>query len=238
MGILNTTPDSFYDGGLHDGAVESCRRVDALLEQGADIIDIGGESSRPGAPVVSAALQLERVTPALVHAVKRGARVSIDTTNPEVAERALSLGASIVNDVSCLRDEGLAKAAHKHGATLIVTHCRQPMQKMEGFSKYPREAYSDVVSDVQREWLLARARAEQQGVARERIWFDPGLGFCKNAEQSLELLARPDESPALGAVAAPAPRRKPFIGGVDGSRAQQRLGGSIAASLVAVQKAD
>ena len=187
MGVLNATPDSFYDGGRYLGAESARARVDALIEAGADIIDIGGESSRPGAPKVSAEEQIERIDAALSHAVARSQLVSVDTTEPAVADYALSRGAACVNDVSCLADSELARVCARHSATLIVMHARGAMQHMAGFSEYPDDAYGDVVEDVLLEWRAARDRALREGLSRESIWLDPGIGFAKNARQSFEL---------------------------------------------------
>lgn len=235
MGILNVTPDSFFDGGRHSGASASCARVDALLAEGADLIDIGGESTRPGAPAVPPALQIERIEPALRHAVARGATVSVDTASPEVAAHALQLGAQIINDVSCLANPALARVAAAHQATLILMHSRGSMTDMPGFSQYPEDGYGDVVEDVRREWRQGRDRALAAGIPRDKIWFDPGLGFNKNAKQSLALLARLDEFSSEGVPIVVGASRKSFIANVDGSSPADRLGGSIAACLLATK---
>ena len=235
MGVLNTTPDSFYDGGRYDQVAAGIARVDALLEEGADIIDIGGESTRPGAEPVAAAEQLRRITPALEHAVARGACVSVDTTLPEVAAKALALGAEIVNDVSCLADPELARVAAHAGAPLIVMHSRGPMSNMAGFSQYPKDGYGDVVVDVLREWRAARDRALAVGMTEAHVWLDPGLGFAKNAEQSLTLLTRLSEL-SHGTPLVVGPSRKSFIAALDGAPPEERLGGTIAACLAAVAR--
>src|SRR5262245_42711708 len=165
MGVLNVTPDSFFDGGRYVEAEASRQRVDRLLAEGAAIIDIGAESSRPGASAIPAAAQLDRLAPALKYAVSRGAMVSIDTTNAEVADEALRLGARLVNDVSCLSDAELAAAAARHGATLVLMHARGALGAMKGFSDYPDAGYGDVVNDVRTEWRAARERATARGLA-------------------------------------------------------------------------
>jgi|SRR6187399_12909 len=235
MGILNVTPDSFFDGGHYAGVRLSCARVDALLEEGADLIDIGGESTRPGAPSVPPALQLERIEPAVKHALERGAIVSVDTAAPEVAEHVLRLGAQIINDVSCLADPALAKVAAAHQAILILMHARGSMTDMGGFSKYPDHGYRDVVEEVRREWREARDRALAAGVARDKIWFDPGLGFNKNARHSLTLLGRLNEFQSEGVPIVLGASRKSFIAEVDGASPGDRLGGSIAACILATK---
>ena len=151
MGVLNVTPDSFYDGGRHATPEAAARRIDELLAEGADILDIGGESSRPGAEPVPAAEQIRRIEPAVRYAVDRGALVSVDTTSPEVAEHALRLGAVLVNDVSCLADPELAAVCARFGSGLVIMHSRGPMSKMPGFSQYPETGYRDVVAEVDAE---------------------------------------------------------------------------------------
>ena len=148
MGVVNTTPDSFFDGGRYTEEEAARARVDDLLLANTTILDIGAESSRPGSVPVPAAEQIERMEAALEYAVSRGALVSVDTTDPEVADHALGKGARIVNDVSCLANDELATVAARHGAAMILMHSRGPMQKMPGFSQWPDDAYRDVVRDV------------------------------------------------------------------------------------------
>lgn len=234
MGVLNVTPDSFYDGGRFLDADRARARIDELVEEGAQIVDIGGESTRPGSEPVSAADQLARIEPAVRHAIARDdVLVSVDTSSPDVAERVLALGVHIINDVSCLADERLAAAVSKRRATLILMHAREPMSKMAGFSVYPDEAYSDVVADVRREWRIARDRAVALGVAPDDVWLDPGIGFSKNARQSFEILKRLSEFHDEGVPVVVGPSRKSFIGAVDPAPAEQRLGGTIAACVLA-----
>jgi dihydropteroate synthase len=236
MGVLNVTPDSFFDGGRYVEAEAARQRVDRLLAEGASIIDIGAESSRPGATPVPPERQLDRVEPALKYAVSRGAMVSIDTTSAEVAEQALRLGARFVNDVSCLSDTELAATAARHGATLVLMHARGVLGAMKGYSDYPDAAYSDVVTDVRSEWRAARDRATAEGLAPEDVWLDPGIGFAKNARQSFELLARLGELTREGVPVVVGPSRKSFISAVDGAVANERLGGTIAACLLAAER--
>jgi dihydropteroate synthase len=232
MGVVNATPDSFYAAGRSPDHEATRRRVDELAGEGAQLVDIGGESSRPGALPVSAAEQVERIEPAVRHAISRGdLLVSIDTTNPDVAEHMLKLGAGLINDVSCLADTGLARVAARHGAGLIIMHTRGILGSMTGFSEFPDEAYEDVVSEVRREWCAARDRAIAAGVPREHVWFDPGIGFAKNALQSFELLRRLQELADLGVPMVVGVSRKSFIRAVDDVGPEQRLGGTIAACL-------
>jgi dihydropteroate synthase len=237
MGVVNVTPDSFFDGGRYVEAKSAEARVDALLEAGATIVDVGGESTRPGAPPVDAAEQIRRIGPVVTYAVQRGALVSVDTTAPEVAECALSRwGARIINDVSCLANIELAHVAKRHDAAIVVTHSRGPMGKMAGFSRWPEDDYADVVAEVVSEWTRARDRAVEAGVRAEYVFFDPGFGFSKSARHSLELLGRLEELTATGAILVVGPGRKSFISAVDPSPPEERLGGTIAACILAVQR--
>lgn len=236
MGIVNATPDSFYDGGRFDEAEAARRQVDLLLEAGADLLDIGGESTRPGAEPVPESEQLRRIEPPLVHALERGAFVSVDTTLPGVARRALALGAHVINDVSCLARPELAEVVAEHRAVLLLMHSRGDMLRMPGFSQYPDDAYDDVVATVRSEWRLARDRAVSAGLSARSIWMDPGFGFHKNARHSLELLSRLRELASSGAPLVVGPSRKSFLGSLDGAPPEERLGGTVAACLHAASE--
>jgi dihydropteroate synthase len=236
MGVVNVTPDSFSDGGLFLAPSAAQAHIDALLSGGASIIDVGGESSRPGAEAVAPDEQIRRVGPAIDHAVQRGALVSIDTTSPEVADFALRRGARIVNDVSCLSDLELARVTARYGAAIVVTHSRGPMAKMAGFSRWPEADYGDVVADVKAEWSDARDRAVTLGVRPEHVFCDPGFGFSKSARHTLELLRRLHELTVTGALLVVGPGRKSFISAVHPSGPADRLGGTIAACILAVQR--
>jgi dihydropteroate synthase len=236
MGVLNVTPDSFYDGGRYLSGTAAAEKVDRMLSEGADIVDIGGESSRPGSESVPPSEQIARIEGAVRHALSRGAVVSIDTTSPEVADRMLRLGAHLINDVSCLDDTDLARVCAHHGAALLIMHSRGPMASMAGFSVYPDDAYDDVVTCVAREWRAARDRAVQVGMDPDRVFCDPGIGFGKNARHSFELLHGLERFKAEGATLVVGPSRKSFIRAVDEAPPEARLGGSIAACLLAVEK--
>ncbi len=248
MGVCNVTPDSFSDGGLHLAPEAARARVDELLAEGADIIDVGGESTRPRAEPVPAQVQIARVLDVVRYAAGRGECVSIDTTTPEVAAACLDAGASVVNDVSCLLDGALARVVAASGAALVLMHARGTQKEMPGFSRYPDDAYGDIVRDVCVEWETAAERARSAGVARDAIVMDPGFGFAKNARHSLELLARLGEvvRAVSGPVAAGA-SRKSFLavaaedapgGGTSKPQSTpptERLGASIAAALHAAR---
>lgn len=232
MGVCNVTPDSFSDGGRYLGAEAARARVDELLAEGADIIDVGGESTRPGAAPVPAVEQLSRILDVVRHAVERGACVSVDTTQPEVAAACLDAGACVVNDVSCLRNVDLAKVVAANVAGLILMHSRGTQEEMRGFSKYPDDAYGDVVADVCREWLAAAEVAVGCGVQWPGIVMDPGLGFAKNARQSMALLSRLTEvAEAVRAPVAVGASRKSFLLSVDAKAPPtERIGASLAAA--------
>lgn len=225
MGILNITPDSFSDGGRFDApdlAIDHARR---MIAEGADLIDIGAESTRPytGAEPVSAATELERLRPILADVVGLGTPVSIDTMKAEVADWALGAGAAVINDVWGLqRDPDMARVAARHGAPVIVMHNRETI-----------DPGLDIVADMIDFFRRSLDIAAQAGIARHRIAVDPGIGFGKTPEQSMTALARLG---ALGQLACPilvGASRKRFISTVTPSSPDQRLGGSIAAHLIA-----
>jgi dihydropteroate synthase len=234
MGVCNVTPDSFSDGGRYLEAKEARARVDELLAEGADVVDIGGESTRPGAAPVPPKEQLARVLDVVKYAADRGACVSVDTTSPEVAAACLDAGACAVNDVSCLRDDDLAKVVASSGAGMVIMHTRGTQADMTGFSEYPDDAYGDdVAGTVIQEWKMAASRAKAAGLADGAIWMDPGLGFAKNARHSMELLRhlwRFELSLPHGIVLGAS--RKSFLKLVDpDADPDDRIGASIAAAV-------
>jgi dihydropteroate synthase len=237
MGVCNVTPDSFSDGGRFLDGPAARARVDQLLSEGADVLDIGGESTRPGAPPVAPGEQLRRVLDVVRYAAERGAVVSVDTTHPDVAGACLEAGACVVNDVSCLRDQALAGVVASAGAALLLMHARGSQQDMRGFSQYPDEAYGDVVADVLAEWNAAASRAVSAGLGRSSLVMDPGLGFAKNARQSAALLARIGEVVrGVDVPVAVGASRKSFLAVVDADAPPgERTGASIAAALHAAR---
>lgn len=208
MGILNVTPDSFSDGGVHFDAGAAIRSALDMVEAGAAILDVGGESTRPGADPLPAEEELRRVAP-VIEAIASRANVpiSIDTYKAEVAERAMDLGALLINDISAFAyDPRIAEVAARRKAGVVLMHNRGRSANMYEFAEY-----GDVVEDVGRE-LVARADAAiAAGVARERIVLDPGFGFAKRASHSLEVLARLAEFHQLGYPILSGPSRKSFL---------------------------
>jgi dihydropteroate synthase len=243
MGVCNRTPDSFSDGGLYLDERAAEAHVRTLLAEGADIIDIGAESTRPGASPVNEGEQIARIGPLVRASVAMGALVSIDTTSPVVAEHALREGARIVNTVSLEPAAELGALASRSGAALVLMHSRGSMSEMRGYSVYDDDAYDDVVADVGREWRSAADRAMAAGLGREELVLDPGLGFAKNARHSMELCARLGELVALGFPVLVGASRKSFVAraAAAGKEAPlappaERLGGTIAATLACVAR--
>jgi dihydropteroate synthase len=229
MGVVNVTPDSFSDGGLYldpEAAIEHGRE---LVAAGAAILDVGGESTRPGAEEVPEAEELRRVVPVVEGLAGLGAEISVDTSKAAVAAAALAAGATIVNDVTALRgDPGMAALCAERGATVILMHMRGTPRTMQ-----LDPVYDDVVAEV-RAFLAARLEAAlAAGIDAERVWLDPGIGFGKTDAHNLELLRCLGELAALGGPLVVGTSRKSFIGRVDGSEAQERLGGTIASSVLA-----
>jgi dihydropteroate synthase len=229
MGVVNVTPDSFSDGGLYLDPERAIAHGEELAAAGAEILDIGGESTRPGAEEVSAAEELRRIEPVVAGLAGGGAAISIDTSKRAVAAAALDAGAEIVNDVTALRgDPGLAALCAERGATVILMHMLGTPRTMQD---EPR--YDDVVEDVKALLADRVEAATAAGIAEERIWLDPGIGFGKSVEHNLELLRRLAELGELGRPLVVGTSRKSFIGRVDGSDAGERLGGTIASSILA-----
>jgi dihydropteroate synthase len=228
MGVVNVTPDSFSDGGLFLDADAAVAHGEELARAGAEILDLGGESTRPGAEEVSAEEEMARVEP-VVAGLAETATVSIDTSKVEVAEAALDAGATIVNDVTALRgDPQIGALCADRDAGLILMHMQGDPRTMQ-----ENPTYDDVVADV-KAFLAERLEAAVgAGVAEERIRLDPGIGFGKALEHNLELLRRLGELRELGRPLVVGTSRKSFIGKIDGSEVGDRLGGTIASSVLA-----
>ncbi|RME37659.1 MAG: dihydropteroate synthase [Deltaproteobacteria bacterium] len=234
MGILNVTPDSFFDGGRHAGVDRALRRVDAMVAEGADLIDIGGESTRPGSAGVDAKTELERVLP-VVEAVRKRFAVplSIDTTKAVVAAACLDAGAHFVNDISGLNFEPeLVRPVVEHGAGLFVMHTPARPEVMQQHT-----GYRDIVAEVLSSLKSSVDRAVQAGVSRDRIAVDPGIGFGKDLQGNLTLLSRLDELATLGCPVLLGTSRKSFIGRLLGlDDPADRLHGTLATVALGVAR--
>ena len=230
MGVVNVTPDSFSDGGMFLDAERAVAHGRQLATEGAEILDIGGESTRPGAEAVSADEELGRVVPVIEGLAGGEVQVSIDTSKRAVAEVALDAGAEIVNDVTALRAEPeLAGLCADRGTEVVLMHMLGDPRTMQ-----ENPTYDDVVDDV-KGFLAERIEfATAEGIAEERIWVDPGIGFGKTVEHNLELLRRLAELTELGRPIVVGTSRKSFIGKLTGAPVDRRLGGTIASSVLAV----
>ena len=230
MGILNVTPDSFYDGGKHFDLVDTQKRIDAMIKEGAEIIDIGGESTRPGSKPVTVDEELERVIPAIEYISNNyEIPISIDTQKAEVAKKAVEAGACVVNDVGGLRNEDMISAVAKMKIPVIIMHMQGTPENMQ---KNPQ--YDDVVEDI-KEWLNERINtAEMAGIKRSDIIVDPGIGFGKNLKHNLEILGRLDEFKGMAGGVLLGASRKSFIGMMSGNEKGDRLTGSLSAAIMGV----
>lgn len=209
MGILNVTPDSFADGGKHFTFEHAVQRGLEMIEEGVDIIDIGGESTRPGAERVSAEEEQRRVIPVIKALAGKGADISVDTMRASTAKLAVEAGASIVNDVSGgAADEEMFSTVAQLGCNYTLMHWRGHSKEMNSLAQY-----GDVVEDVINEVTIQLDKALAAGIAREKIILDPGLGFAKDAEHNWEILNRIDEFTSLGYPVLIGHSRKRFIGG-------------------------
>jgi dihydropteroate synthase len=233
MGVVNVTPDSFSDGGLFLEADAAIQHGLRLAEEGAAILDVGGESTRPGAGPVAPEEELRRVLPVVEGLAGGGPRISIDTTKASVARAALAAGATIVNDVSALRfDPELAGVVAEAGADCCLMHMLGEPRTMQ---RDPR--YGDVVSEVKHFLELRLAFATAEGVPEERVWLDPGIGFGKTVAHNLELLRRLGEIVAIGRPVVIGTSRKSFLGKLTGGRPEgERLPGTIATNVLALER--
>lgn len=232
MGVLNVTPDSFSDGGRYLETDRAVERGLEILEEGADLVDLGAESTRPGGGVyetgareISVGEELDRLLPVL-EALRgeTGAPLSVDTRKGKVARAALAAGADLINDVSCLGDPDLGRAVAEAGCPLVLMHSRGELATMQTNISFER-LLPEITADLTR----GLDQAQRLGVAREQVIVDPGLGFGKTAEQNLEILARLDELHVLGRPVLIGASRKSFLGEITGAPPSERLPGSLAA---------
>jgi len=232
MGIVNVTPDSFSDGGRYAEPAAAIARCEALLEEGADLLDLGGESTRPGSAPVPAEEQWRRLAPVLagLRARRPDAVVSVDTRSAEVARRALESGAQVINDVSALADPAMAGVVAAAGAGLVLMHLRGTPATMQDDT-----AYADVVAEVTAYLRTRMHSAVAAGVEATAIALDPGIGFGKSTEGSLALLAHTAALAALGRPVLVGASRKRFLGAITGVESvHDRVDGSLAAAAIAV----
>jgi dihydropteroate synthase len=230
MGVLNVTPDSFSDGGRFAALPAALAQAEQLASEGAAIIDVGGESTRPGAAPVAVDEELRRVIPVIEHLVERLAMpVSVDTSKPEVMRAAIAAGASMINDVTALRTPGAIETVAESEVALCLMHMQGEPRSMQ---QAPR--YTDVLAEV-RDFLHGRvARCVEAGISVSRLVIDPGFGFGKTLEHNLELLRRLPELVALGYPVLVGLSRKSMIGKLTGRAEGERLGGSLALATLAV----
>jgi dihydropteroate synthase len=230
MGVLNVTPDSFSDGGIYADVDAAVARGEQMSAEGAVIVDVGGESTRPGAAPVTAQEEIRRVVPVIERlAVRIRASISVDTSRPEVIRAAVAAGASMVNDVRALSLRGALEAAAESGAAVCLMHMQGEPATMQDAPRY-----GDVVAEV-REFLASRVAAcEAAGIPRERICIDPGIGFGKTAAHNLELLAKLTGLGVAGRPILVGVSRKSVVGIITGRAPGDRLAGSVAFAALAV----
>lgn len=229
MGVLNLTPDSFSDGGEIDSLDAALERARTMIGEGADLLDVGGESTRPGAKPVPAEEELRRILPFIREASRcLPVPISVDTRKAEVAGRAVEAGAAVVNDVSGLsHDDAMARTVAESGAGVVVMHMRGTPRNMGR-----RTGYDDVVEDVRAELRQALERARAAGIPDRRVVVDPGIGFAKTAEQSLVLVRETARFLELGVPVMVGPSRKSFLGAVLDAPPLERLEGTLAACVI------
>jgi dihydropteroate synthase len=232
MGIVNATPDSFSDGGLAFRPADALARAEALAADGADILDVGGESSRPGAEVVATDEEIRRVVPVIeALSARLSVPVSIDTTKPEVARLALEAGAAIVNDITALSDPAMLALAAEYEAGVVLMHMQGTPQTMQ-----LDPHYDDVVAEVLAYLADRIAAAERAGIPRERIAIDPGIGFGKRKSHNLALLRHLDRFATLGCAILVGVSRKGFLTKLTGRDARTRPTASVVCNLAAIQR--
>lgn len=231
MGVVNVTPDSFYDGGRYADAGAAIDHARRLAAEGADLLDIGGESTRPGSTGVEAEEELRRLLPVLDSLVALGVPVSVDTTKPEVMRVAIEHGAAMINDVTALAAPGALESVAGSEAGVCLMHMQGEPRTMQ-----VAPTYQDVVGEVGGFLAVRAAACVAAGVAPDRIVIDPGFGFGKTPEHNLELLRQLDRIAALGYPVLAGWSRKSTLGRITGRPAEERLAASLAAALIAVQR--
>ena len=237
VGVINVTPDSFSDAGLVVSTDEALRRADQLLDGGATVLDVGGESTRPGAEPIAAAVEQSRVVPVLEALARRhpALPLSVDTVHATTADAAIGVGASIINDVTAGRhDADLVRVAVRHGAGLVLSHSRGPLGQLASYDE--AEYGGDVTGGVVRELVSAMTGAAEAGVQRECVVLDPGFGFAKTARQSLTLLHELDALVALGVPVLVGVSRKRFLGEASGRASDDRDRATAAACALAYER--
>jgi dihydropteroate synthase len=232
MGVLNVTPDSFSDGGEFLDPEIAVAHARTLVAEGADLIDVGGESTRPGAEPVTEAVELERVMPVLEALADGSLPLSIDTSKAAVARAALAAGATFVNDVTAMRaDPAMAGVVADSRADVCLVHMKGEPRSMQDDPRY-----DDVVSEV-RAFLEERLEcAVREGISEERVWLDPGIGFGKTLEHNLELIRRLAEIVAIGRPVVFGASRKRFLGRLTGRPERERVTGTVAANVLAFER--
>jgi len=231
MGVLNVTPDSFSDGGRYRDPAEARDRAFRMAAEGADVIDIGGESSRPGAAGISAEEEISRVLPVIKALKDIKVPLSIDTYKSDVAERALDEGAAMINDITALGDGSMAGIIARHQAGIVLMHMKGEPAHMQD-----RPEYDDVMEEIKGYLASAVKVAESAGIDPKSIAVDPGIGFGKTLRHNLFILKHLDELKVLGKAILIGVSRKSFIGEITGKGEGERLPGTIAASLFAIMK--
>jgi dihydropteroate synthase len=231
MGIVNVTPDSFSDGGHHASTAAAIAHAVQLVEDGADILDIGGESTRPGAAEVSEQEEMDRVLPVIEGLRGIAVPISIDTWKPEVMSAALVVGASMVNDVNALQETGALEVVAGTDAAVCLMHKQGVPQNMQ-----QQPQYQDVIAEVSDFLHLRMAAAEAAGIARTRIVLDPGFGFGKSLAHNLDLLRELETFCALGVPVLAGLSRKSMLGAITGRDVNERMVASVTAALLAVQR--
>lgn len=231
MGVVNVTPDSFSDGGRFLDPAQAIGHARRLIEEGADLIDIGGESTRPGAQPVDASEELARILPVLRAVRDAPVPIAVDTVKPQVMQAAIAEGASVINDVNALRAPGALETVAASGVGACLMHMKGEPRTMQNSPHY-----ADVVGEVRGFLVQRMCAAEASGIARGRIAIDPGFGFGKTAGHNLELLRNLERFSDLGAPVLVGLSRKTTLGSITGRPAQERLPASVAAALLAVQR--